>query len=417
MNKFRSTFRVHLDEVIKEGQSHLVNHSWVDPETGGPDVEAIADIIQPFLGAQEKPPPWDADIAVSMGDRMGTAHEAIGDLPAAMGWCRIGRYVWRGDDQFESSHEGFPDYARRMTVGMLQMEAAICADRVGETGRAAQLFTWAVKNRSLTEEEVAEFDKTKQYYAVWEWTIQKAYALLCLGQWRDALEVAEDALLWIEKDSRARVGASHEMPLMILPVVLALAKYKENPNEENRLEANKMLDPQVVASRSHVDHLIGLFYIFNLRAKFPDLANPPEDELPPSARAKQGADACREWMKQADIQIDGSLESLKLLDQSLRDIYPTIEDDEKVKMVLFMWGSYFGEVVRNELAGGQWNFDAENMSSWTVDWDMGEIELHLWPFQRVKEYASGKTDQSTFELWQETEQAYLDLGLAAMDHE
>jgi hypothetical protein len=413
MSKHRSAFREYLEQIIGEGKNYLEKNGWIDSETGGPDVEALAKIIRPFLGTQEKPPPREAKIAVSMGDRMGTAHEALGNLHAALGWYRVGQYGWRGAEQFAITPQDFPDYGRRMTAGMLQMDAAICADRAGQSERAKRLFTWAVNNRSLTEEELDEFNETRQHKAVWGWTIQKAYALLCLDHWQDALAVAEDSLVWVQKDPHAKSNSSHEMPLMILPVVMALAQYKANSNKENRLDAVKKLDPQVVASRTHVDHLIGLFYLFNLRAKFPELAHPSDDELPPSARAKQGADACREWMGKVGTQLDGTTESLKLLDYSLRKLYPTIEDDEEQKTMIFLWGSYFGDVVCEELAGGQWNFNADHMLSWTVDWDMGEIELHLWPFQRVMEYASGQTDKNLFDLWEETERAYIDFGLAA----
>ena len=69
--------------------------------------------------------------------------------------------------------------------------------------------------------------------------------------------------------------------------------------------------------------------------------------------------------------------------------------------------------MRHALAGGKWNFTADAMLSWTVDWLLGEVELQLWPFQRVHEYATGKTDESLMDLWEETEQAYIEFGLAA----
>jgi hypothetical protein len=53
------------------------------------------------------------------------------------------------------------------------------------------------------------------------------------------------------------------------------------------------------------------------------------------------------------------------------------------------------------------------MLSWTVDWDLGDVELHLWPYQRVHEYATGQTDETLFDLWVQTEQAYTEFGLAA----
>jgi hypothetical protein len=413
MSKSRSTFRLELDDIIQKGGLHLKDSNLLDTSTQGPDVEKITKGVEPYLGDQRVSPPSEIDTAIAMGVRMGTANEALGQLPAAMGWYQIGRYYWRGMPPTQGEPSGLPDFGWRMTAGMLQMKAAVCADRAGKAEDARRLFTWAVEYRSFSEEELREFDETKQPYAVWKWTIEQAYALLCLGRYQEALEACNEALRWIEKDRKAKVESATEMPLLILPSVLALARYQLEPSDENRLEAIRRLDLDAVASRIHVDHLQGLFYLFNLRAKYPELANPSDDELTPAARAQHGAEACKAWMAKADILLDGSPESLNLLDQSLRRLYPSIKDDEQRKLMLFMWGSYFGEVVRGELAGGQWNFSAETMLSWTVDWDLGEIELQLWPFQRVSEYASGETSETLFDLWEQTEQAYIDFGLAA----
>jgi hypothetical protein len=203
------------------------------------------------------------------------------------------------------------------------------------------------------------------------------------------------------------------MPLLILPTVLALINFELDPSPEHKAEAQRLIDLDAVASRIHVDHLIGLFYLFNLRAKYPELTSPSDEELPPPARAKQAAEACKQWIATAGIQLDDSVESLKTLDKHLKKIYKKIRADEQKKLVLFMLGSYFGEVVKAELAGGKWNFSADNMLSWTLDWQLGDVELQLWPFQRVHEYATGKTRENLNKLWEQTEEAYLEFGLAA----
>ena len=413
MSNKRSGFRNHLQDIIIEGKAHIEKNGWITLGADAPDVEKIQEILQQYLGTQENPPPLGAKTAASLGPNMGAASEALGNLPSAIAWYRIGRYVWRGGEQFKSSPEGFPHYGSRMTVGMLQMEAAICADRTGESNAAQHLFTWAVKNRSLSETELHEFGKTKQPYAVWEWAIERAYALLCLKEFQSALKAGKEALHWIGKDSRANLGSAAEMPLLIFPTVLALIRYELDPSPENQAEAVQQLDLDSVATRYHPDHLIGLFYLFNLRAKYPELAAPVDDELPPAARAQQGAEACRRWTSKAGIHLDDSLKSLKVMDKHLKELYRNIQDDDQRKLALFMLGSYYGDIVRHELSGGKWNFAADAMLSWSVDWVLGEVELQLWPFQRVHEYATGKTDESLMDLWEETEQAYIEFGLAA----
>jgi tetratricopeptide (TPR) repeat protein len=301
-----------------------------------------------------------------------------------------------------------------MTSGSLQMYAAICADRVGDAEDAQQIFSLAVESKSLSDDERKEFEETRQPYNVWEWAIERAYALFCLKDFNSALAVGEEAVQWIDKDSSANLNSSTEMPLLILPTVLALINYELDPSTEKRTEVIRLLDRDAVATRSHADYIQALFYLFNLRAKYPELASPDDEDLPPAARAQQAAEACRLWAAKAGIQLDGKPESLMVLDKHLTEIYRNINDAEQQKLVLFMLGSYFGEVVKNELAGGKWNFSEEMMLAWTIDWDMGDVELHLWPFQRVHEYGTSKIKENLTDLWSETEQAYLDFGLAAL---
>jgi hypothetical protein len=186
-----------------------------------------------------------------------------------------------------------------------------------------------------------------------------------------------------------------------------------DPSPRSLNEAVHALDTQTVASRFHVEHLNGLFYLFNLRVKYSELLESSGDQVTTVERARQGADACTQMMSKVGVQLDGTPQSLKQLREVVRDMVANVSGEEQRKQPIFLCGSYFGEVVRDELAGGRWNFSADTMLSWTLDWEIGELELRLWPFQRVKEYAFGETNETLFALWKKTEKAYVDLGLAS----
>jgi hypothetical protein len=75
-------------------------------------------------------------------------------------------------------------------------------------------------------------------------------------------------------------------------------------------------------------------------------------------------------------------------------------------------GSCLGEVLREELAGSQWDFESERAGAGLV-WEMGVGDLRILPYKHVLHILTGKTCQSLFELWQESERSYIDMGLAA----
>jgi len=364
-----------------------------------------------LLGSQEEELPQDAYSVLINSPWVGAAYETIGDIPLAIAWYELGQYLWRDGKQFAKAKGVPPEIAYRDAAARNQILSAVCSDRIGDKLRARDLYAWTAENRRLTTDELAFAETNKYYHTVWKRLPYRAYALTCLEQWNEALGVAEVTKQWVDRDRRAQTTESYQTPLKILPVILALARYKLHPGDDNRHSAQAMLDPQSIASRIHGDHLAALFYLYNLRARHADLANPPDDELSPAVRARQGADGCKKWMVSAGITLDGTPESLKYLDQNIRSIYQAASDEQEKKAFLFFWGSYFGEVAREELAGGQWNFSKENMLAWTLDWDMGEIELHLWAFQHVYEYATAQTGKTLFQLWQETEQAYINYGL------
>ena len=422
----RSKFDGFLAELADRALAKLRDTDFSDRASGGPNAQLVEEAVRPYLGEQELAVPKALQSIINAAPGAGTAAEYMGKPSLSLAWYSVGQYAWRGQAQFRRVLGTTPDVGVREAAGSQQLRAAICADRAGNKARAAQLYEWAAANYILTTDELGFFRDTKQLQVIWERLPYRAYALGCLDRRDEALSVAEECQRWVENDHRAQTTESYQAPLKILSVVLALARYRAHPTEEDQRKAVEMLNPQSVASRSHGDHLHSLFHLFNLRARYPELANPASEHLPFVGRAKQGEEACRRLMPAlAQISLDASIESLMHLDQrakQLRRVYKAAPEAEEVegpaalvskKGLIFMLGSYFGEVVRKELAGGQWKADDRNLLASTLDWEMGEIELHLWPFNHAFEYLTGKTKKTFHQLWQETEQSYLHLGLAA----
>jgi hypothetical protein len=407
--KMRSTFAEYCRKITSTYEQFLTRHNWIDAETGGPDLQKL----EPLVNDQQASIPIDLLTVLSSSSSVGAAHETAGNLAVALSWYRVGQYLWRGAIHIEDQLEvGVPEMQYRLGVSGNQLSSAVCADRVGNRDRARPLYELAAFNWTLTPEEIKGFTSTNQRHVIWSRLPYRAYALACYEQWSEALEVARLAQHVLEQDGKARVTENYQEAVKLFVMVQALANYKINANEKTRELAQDNLHPQSVASRAHGDHLGSLFYLYNLRARFPELAHPSDSELPFAERARQGADACQQVMAQGGLHLDGSPDSFKKLDQHMRDIYRHEPEETKQKMMVFLWGCYFGEVVRRELAGGQWQFQGDLMDTSLV-WDMGEVRLDLWAFEYVSGCLQEQTEQTLYQLWLDTEKAYIDYGLAA----
>lgn len=412
MSQLRSAFNEYLNGLVFRGIEYLRQNGWLDQNTMGPKVELIEPLILPYLGEQT-PLPEAVQRVIDASTEKGIANELLGNLPAAKAWYRIGQYRWRGKRIFAKEMDNpEPDVMAREDAGRSQLESAVCATRAGNHERARQLYEWAAQNYGFSEREIQIWEGEKKTHIVlWTNLSYGAYALLCLGYWAEALSTAEQGEAYFRRDRHWK-DKTYE-PIVLYPIVQAVARYKLDHSPENRRKAIEMFSPQTVASRNHLGHLWALFYLYNLRALHPDLAQPQPDELPLEERARQGAELCVKWMAEGGLMLDGTPESLKLLDETMRVVFRSLDSEEKRKQALFAWGSYFGEVVRKELAGGQWRSHGKAMTEIAVDWELGEADLHLWAYRQVKAYVTGKVEQGLYALWIETEQAYIDLGLAA----
>lgn len=343
---------------------------------------------------------------------LATVYETLGYHEKALALCRLGVYEW--PHPWPRYPEDQDDFKGRMNCQSPQLKAGICADRIGTKERARELYTWAAANYTLTPDDIDRHSSSGEYQVIWERYPYRAYALACLERWEEALEVARETQNLVDQDRRAQTSEAHRVEFRLLRVVTELASYKMNPGNENRRKAQEMLHPQAVTSFDHGEHRDGLFYLYNLRARHPELANPPEAETPQAERALQGAQACKQIMAGFGISLDDTVDSLKVLDSLIRDLYLIAQNSEdKKKQLLFMWGSYFGEVVSSELAGGQWRISQENLLDSTVTWEIGGAELHLWAFKVVFGYITGQWDKSLHQTWLEAEEEYVEYTMAA----
>lgn len=413
----RSTFHSFLIERVKNSQAFLKGENWLNPDTGGPAVDLIEPLIEPFLGNDKGIPPKNLSKAIGLGERTGPVYETLGNNRAALDCYRLGQYQYRENTKLYSLNMG-KDFVRlrgRDDAARQQLSAAIGADRIGNQERAQQLYAWVAENRTLTDDEHQYF-LDKQPSAIWRRLPYKAYALTCLNRWEEALAVAEGCQEVVEGDSRALTSESYQVPLQVLRMVLALAKYKLGPTPELLKNAREALDPQAVASRVHPSHLISLYYLYNLRQRHPDIIELEQSELTSAERAQQGAQACVVWMAEGGMKLDFTPESLALLDKTIHDIYATLKEESQKVRAIFLWGSYLGEVTRRQLAGGQWQFTEKFWDS-SLYWDMGEIDFNMWVFRYLHQYLTGEIQKTLFQAWQETEGAYIEYGLAALHKE
>jgi len=83
-----------------------------------------------------------------------------------------------------------------------------------------------------------------------------------------------------------------------------------------------------VASRLLNYHLSSLFSLFNLRARYPELANHPGTEQPLTERARKASEICIQWMAHGGVQLDGTVESLRVLDEQISRVWTTLNEEK-----------------------------------------------------------------------------------------
>lgn len=233
-------------------------------------------------------PEWALGVSavVSAASHFATIHECLGNLEKAKQYLWLGSHEWnyKGIDYPNAAGDShvlrMADVSERIIraddLVLQQLPAAICSDRVGDVGRANRFYGWVVQLRDTSDAEygrfLGSFTGRKGYHEVWGRKTERAYALACLGRWEDALAEAKGAQKWVEKDPRPRGQHAWRNLFWLLQALCPLIFYRLEPSERNRIAAKEGLKPGVLKSGDPARTLFLLFYIFNLRAKFTELA-------------------------------------------------------------------------------------------------------------------------------------------------
>ena len=283
-----SAFQEFLQKRTDHHRAFLEQHGWLDPASGRPRVELVEPLLRAHLGEDHHPfQQEELNDLMALAEEASMANEALGQMPAALAWYRLGAYRWRGGAIYRR-HIGAVEVSlfTREDAARFQLPAAVCSDRAGWRERALQLYAWAADNRALTEEEKSRFLSSRQEHFLWGNLPYRAYALACLERWQDALAVVQEAEEALRRDRGARRTESYQAPLKILDMVAALARYMVEPMEEHRRAVVQALHPRSAASPSFGDQMEALFYLFNLRARHPELVADTPSRVKPEPGPK-----------------------------------------------------------------------------------------------------------------------------------
>jgi 5-methylcytosine-specific restriction protein A len=206
----------------------------------------------------------------------GSAFQALGEPEIARLWYHAGQYGWLGGAHWYTGDISELDEARRESPAFHQLEAGICAALAGNPSRAGQLFAWAARNWEKTDQEVAFYEKTRQFQAIWESMGYQLFALMWIGErWDEIQRLAEIGWTAVEKTRRTGQGR----PQLLIEIARSLSAYFLNSNENTRQAAVDAL--RVDKIRNHDPHARSgwLPYLFALGQRYPQINPYPESDF------------------------------------------------------------------------------------------------------------------------------------------
>jgi len=263
------TFEQYCLAKIKqaEASSYLKELDLLDSQ-GNIKKDAVQEAWKSWRG-ENKSKLW-AEIGIAA--LRGVPYEYLGNMEKAMQYYWLGTYYYLHPTPMHATAKPPLHIDERFAYAEPQLTAAICNDRIGNRGRARQLFEWAAAHLTVTEDEKDQFRREGYPNMVWEYTTDRAFCLLCLERWEEALSAAEEAERWVKMDTgRYEKFGRQYTPFHLLPVYLALARFKAHPSPEREKEARKRF--MLSEYKVRVNHLRhgALLYIFELWSRNAEL--------------------------------------------------------------------------------------------------------------------------------------------------
>jgi hypothetical protein len=267
--RITDSFKNYLLQQIQESEKTRLAMGYSDKEG-----KLRKDSLMPFF--KEPLEKWPTQIMslVTTAPHVASAYEALGDDLAAQENYWLGTYAWVDSSTPFYSKKDDDLMTRRDWLVRLQLNAAICNDRISEKNRSRQLFEWVTRHRDVSEVEYEEWIErwigSKRYHDVWGRKVERGYALACIERWREAFSEAESLLTWIEKDPHPRGDHAWEYYYWIFQSLKPVIE-KKMGFESKKENLRKAFNPSIIQSGNHSRSHFLLFYLFHLRAKFAGL--------------------------------------------------------------------------------------------------------------------------------------------------
>jgi hypothetical protein len=233
-------------------------------------------------------PEWALGVSavVSAASHFATIHEYLGENDKARQYLWLGGHEWnyQGIDYPSAMGDGhvlrMKNLADRIIraddLVLQQLPAAICSDRIGDTEKAGRLYGWVARLRDIPDRGysrfISSFSGREGCHEVWGRKTERAYALACLGLWEKASREVRGACEWVERDPNPKGDHAWRNHFWLLQALSMMIEYKIDPSDLNLAAARKRLNPRILASGDHLRAIFLLFYLFNLRTKFAELA-------------------------------------------------------------------------------------------------------------------------------------------------
>lgn len=264
----------YLREKAAFETQRLMDIGLYDPLREGPNVEKIEPLLKPFLekGEQARIPDEKLEWTVQVAGSTGPAFQGMGNFDIASLWYQIGQYRWLGKAHFSEVDVLTLDLPHREAPASAQASSAICAALVTNTSRAQDLFTWAAQNWAMTDLELEEQEKLRNYQWIWQNTGFRVFALSWLGKrWEEVHKLSEIGRRMVEKTRKGGFPKDFREPQLLIEIGWQLSSYFLDPNEETKQLAVDSLNLNKLPDRDAHTRQGMLPYLFALAHRYPEL--------------------------------------------------------------------------------------------------------------------------------------------------
>jgi len=186
------------------------------------------------------------------------------------------------------SEESKTDHRILASVGQWLIDNAIYFSLSHENlKKTQQLFEWAAEDCTLPNDYLQASLKNEDYDELSFAYLWLGYALICLGQYSEALEYISNVVPFCEKWKKITGEIYWRIEFALPKALIPLCKFKLNPTRQNLINTQNGIEEYIKSLREPRFKLDGYLYYFHLKEQFADVysANPkdyPEEAAVPA---------------------------------------------------------------------------------------------------------------------------------------